>query len=727
MTDDTVTTNLLNDPHHICVGKGEGLPCFDEKATLDVLLQMPLPGIVIFVHGVNSDGEWYTDSEQGLCAGLNERLKRCDEHMAHPTPAGGQLTPAAYLPELTPAGFINPKLSFNSFITGNDNFTPVIHFRWGYTASSEELQQFGNGIYLNENDYWGGGPFANGCTSLPDMWGKGLSDNLFLWLHVQHLNPTNDRNVYSCPPRPYYVLAALRLARLVESIRKKQADVPITIVCHSQGNMIGIAAAFLGDKLAPAKDASGASGRCVADTYVLCNAPYSLVASNFADDWSEGEMKDKQGNTGRQTGAARSKTLAAFFQIVHKQTAVQMDPAHVDMFMANEAHGHTAQADRKSHGINGSTYGRVTLYCNPHDQVISSTTVQGIGWRGMNAEEIKATGGTGIFTQRVFAHGFKVGEAGDYKYWGNHYRKPAPGSQSFWFPESPKAEYSLSKGMEASKGWGKVWTVLMAPLTIVAMKLVGMRINALPDKGWTIPLNAPNLPKSFFPESKRFGVCSDKFDQGYDAPGQGRNKEGERKDGDPYAGNRPIPKGGSEGQREASDAAMGNESSEASLRYEDHARLRMQAKREGKYKNDQKVTEEDSPETASPGYKTWHDKQIKTNLAANIDTHATDHSTIMTNGMHAQLALAYDVAIGCCHIPSEDLHMLRTTADWRFLKGLDDGDANKAFLEYFLYGKFKERTVYDWAQKGEGAMPESITDERQHAAPKVRSNEGVNP
>jgi len=33
-----------------------------------------LPGIIIFVHGVNSEGEWYDKAEQALCEGLNERL-----------------------------------------------------------------------------------------------------------------------------------------------------------------------------------------------------------------------------------------------------------------------------------------------------------------------------------------------------------------------------------------------------------------------------------------------------------------------------------------------------------------------------------------------------------------------------------------------------------------------------------------------------------------------------
>jgi hypothetical protein len=114
----------------------------------------------------------------------------------------GQLRPVAYLPELTADGFIDPDVSAKSFMGPTESFSPVIQFRWGYKASAEELQQYGNAIYLNEDNYWGGGTFANGCTALPDLWGAGLADELFLWLHVQHLNPTNDRRVYACPPRP---------------------------------------------------------------------------------------------------------------------------------------------------------------------------------------------------------------------------------------------------------------------------------------------------------------------------------------------------------------------------------------------------------------------------------------------------------------------------------------------------------------------------------------------
>lgn len=353
-------------PNNIVVGMKCGLASFNGEH-LDVLRQLPLPGIMIFVHGVNSDGEWYTQTEEGLCRGLNKRLARNTDQLAFPTAEGGQLVPARYISELTPNGFINPDMSAKSFIQTDETFTPVIRFRWGYKASAKELQDYGKNIYLNEKDYWGGGPFANGCTALPDLWGAGLDTGIAGPLKVQSVNPTNDRYVYDCPPRAYYVLAALRLAKLVESLRKKQADLPITIVCHSQGNMIGMAAAFLGDKLYKDKG--------VADTYVLCNPPYSLLDENKPENFMQGNMKDAEGRSGRQSGAARAKTLANFFELIRQRKSRQQSADSVDECMANEAHGYSAKNDRSEHGYDDSTYGRVTLYCNPHDQVISSMSV----------------------------------------------------------------------------------------------------------------------------------------------------------------------------------------------------------------------------------------------------------------------------------------------------------------------------------------------------------------
>lgn len=714
-----------DDPNAIIVGQKWG-PTLLNGGELKAIVRLPLPGVVIFVHGVNSDGEWYKAAEEGLCNGLNERLKRCNEHMVHPTPEGGQLTPAKYRAELTDDGYIDPKLKFNSFIEADEHCTPVIHFRWGYKANSDELQKYSDGIYLNEKNYWGGGPFANGCTSLPDLWGDGLSENLFLWMHIQHLNPVNDRSVFACPPKPYYVLAALRLARLIESIRKKQADVPISVVCHSQGNMVGMAAAFFGDAMAPAQDAAGVTGRCVADTYVLCNPPYSLTMSNFTEDWSHSDMKDKHGGRGRQSGAARIATLRAFFDIIRQPASRRQQAEDINRDMENINHPFDAVTDCKSCGNASAPHGRITLYCNPHDQVISSLAVQGIGWRGMSKEEINATGGAGVFSQRVFAQGFKVGVQGTYHYWNNHYKPTKPGTSGFWVPESPKVEYSVSKGLDASRDniLSTILTLAMAPIAIVALKLSGMRVNALPDDKWSVPLDAPNLPEPFEPVALRFGKPDVSFDQTYEAPGQWRNSQGAA-DG-PYAGNRPIPQKEGEREREPTDAGLGNRDTEAAMRYEDHARLRMQARREGMAKKtDVNVVGEDDATKASPEYKEWREKKIKTYLADNIDEHATDHSTIMTNEMHARRALAYDVEIGLCYIRDEDLHTLRIAADWRFLDGLADGDPNRQFREYFKYGQFTKVSLDEWVRPpdSEGRMPDKIVDQREHPPLQPRSYE----
>ncbi len=62
-------------------------------ALLQAVTRLPRPGIVIFVHGVNSDGEWYEQAEQGLCAGLNTRLKRRDADLAIPGRPPGRCRP----------------------------------------------------------------------------------------------------------------------------------------------------------------------------------------------------------------------------------------------------------------------------------------------------------------------------------------------------------------------------------------------------------------------------------------------------------------------------------------------------------------------------------------------------------------------------------------------------------------------------------------------------------
>jgi pimeloyl-ACP methyl ester carboxylesterase len=695
----------------ICDTKGVTLL---KDSHLRIVTQLPLPGIVILVHGVNSDGEWYDQAEQGLCQGLNDRLKRRDEHMAFPCPQGGQLTPARYMRELTNDGFINPDRQPDNFIEDSEHFSPVIRFRWGYKASSDELQRYGEGIFLNEQNYWGGGPFANGCTSLPDLWSEGVSQSMFLWWNVGHFNPVDERPVFSCPPRPYFVLAALRLAKLIESIRQLQANTPITIVCHSQGNMVAIAAAFLGDRM----PAVGDGGRCVADTYVLCNPPYSLQTAEFIDNWTESHMKDRNGGTGRQTAEARIQTMKNFFDIIRKPTSpTPQGDDEIDRVMANRVHQFSAATDREAFGYGPQklTRSRVTLYCNPHDQVISSLTIRGIGWLGMSAKEIDATKGDGIFCQRVFAQDFTVGAQGQYHYWANNHRKVKEGSKDFWMPPSPTACYNITT--RANENFvGTILSAAAAPVMYLFTSLFKKPINAVPPKGWTIPLNAPNLPKAFKPGEQPDGTCKP-FDEGRSAPGEERDPDRARDENDPYSSENKIKKRKGEAERPATDAGRGNDRTEAQLRYEHHARLRMEARQEGITKKDAPhVTQEDKPETASDEYNVWRRKKIKGFLANNVDSNATDHSTIMTDPENARKALAYDVAVGACKIERTRLQDFRKSADWRLFDGQDESSETYRLGTYLDTGLLNNTPVYQWANKAnsETEIPTTIIDIREN-------------
>ncbi|KFG92311.1 membrane protein [Burkholderia paludis] len=727
------------DAPSVVVAQGEGPTIFNWQSKLLCIKQMPLPGVIIFVHGVNSEGEWYKPAEDGLCKGLNRRLGRLSDQMSHPGIEAGQLTPAQYTESLTPDGYLNPKLLADNYVKPVPSFSNVIPFRWGYRATLDELKEYGDKIFLNEQDYWGGGPFANGCSSLPDLWHQGVDDRIFGWITIQGMNPTN-RPLYRTPPRAYGVLAALRLAKLIESIRKMQANVPITVVCHSQGNMVGLTAAFFGDALPEVEDPWGNKGRCVADAYVLANPPYSFAnaegkgvykASTFMDTWSQREVKDPKGNRGRETYAARTATFGKFLDIIRARPAFELPADKVDDDMANTRESptsqksYTAQADRERHGLNGSTYGRVTLYCCPHDQVISAVTVQGIGWRGIGKTELEAIGAAGVLTQRVFASGFKVGVQEKYDYWENDWRHTRNKKHGFWFPPSPPAKYTIVgalKGNETIKG--EIATFFTAiPATIVTFftsKGGVMRVNANPEHGWFVMADAPTLDEPFPPQALKFGkpveiqdgdLTSD-FNEGNDPPSAWRDaskKNEDKRADDPYDQYKA---------KNADGQAQGDAESETSQRYEDHAIVRMEARRtkNATWVDDAgHVTGEDGTSELPEGYKDWRNKEVKDILDRGATNNPTNHSITMTNSKHAELALAYDVAIGPSYLTPDQMNALRIEADWRMGKGMSDGSPNKKYSKYFESGALNRVPLHEWvvAEKSEGTIPTKIVDERE--------------
>ncbi|WP_300760007.1 DUF3274 domain-containing protein, partial [Janthinobacterium sp.] len=288
------------------------------------------------------------------------------------------------------------------------------------------------------------------------------------------------------------------------------------------------------------------------------------------------------------------------------------------------------------------------------------------------------------------------------------YRQPKKGSPDFWYPPSSISRYDVSKGLNASSSdLGRGATVRTAAATSTLIKWLKIPINAVPPDDWKIPINAPALPTTFAPQAVRFGLASDQFDQEKDPPGTHRQAGKLRKKGDSYADDG------------IGGTPQGDRHTEAALRYEDHARLRMKARRENRYPKDAKVGMEDDLSTATPEFLQWRKQEIRRQLIATCDTHATDHSTILTNPMHAEKVLAYDVAVGVSNIREEAMLQLRIAADWRLLKELDDGDSQKVFDEYIFWGKFKKLLLLDWVRSGgsTGAMPAEIVDERTYQRP----------
>ncbi|RDU98560.1 hypothetical protein DWV00_13395 [Trinickia dinghuensis] len=733
-------------PPRIVIGEGRGVTLFDAQSELICIKQQPLPGIVIFVHGVNSEGEWFEAAEQGLCKGLNRRLGRLDDQMTYKGVVGGQLTPALYTGSLTPEGFLNAQLWAGTYIKPDPSFSPVIHFRWGYKANGDELKEYGDKIFLNEQNYWGGGPFANGCSSLPDLWHEGVDDRIFGFISVQALNPTQ-RPLYRTPPRSYGVLAALRLAKLVQSIRMKQANVPITIVCHSQGNIVGLAAAFFGDALPPVSDPWGNSGRCVADAYVLANSPYSVANTDTGlENWSQRETCNREKQCGRETYKARTETLRNFLNIVRERAALEMPEDEVDAEMAStrsSAMGgkpYRAADDRTNHGLDGHTYGRVTMYCCPHDQVISAATVQGIGWRGLGhvvdekyawlspeaqrtQSELADLDAQGVLTQRVFATGFPVGEFADYRYWEDDWRYGKGKTPGFWYPRSPPAKYGFIRALSGNENVvAQLATTALAPvLGIVRLATSPFNlfpVNADPPKGWTVKADAPQLDEPFVPEALRYGCpvsvsdgdkAHSNFNEGNDPPAAARAEDkADKRDGDPYD-NYEI--------KQADQKAAGTTDSEAAQRYEDRAILRMRARRANEsawVDSNGNVIGEDGKSEAPKGYTEWRNSQIKEILDDGKTNNPTNHSTIMTNPMHAEKALAYDVAIGLCYLTPKQLAELRIEADWRFGKGMTDDNPNKKYWNYFQKGTLGGDWLHEWVRNdSEARRPERIVDERE--------------
>ncbi|SIR67187.1 hypothetical protein SAMN05421829_1331, partial [Aromatoleum tolulyticum] len=371
----------------------------DDKTCKDVLLQPDMPGIIIFVHGVNSEGEWYEAAEQHILAGLNKRLGRND------------LKPREWDPR---AAKPKPETSDRS---------PIIHFFWGYRPKDGEERRWRvplrdsskerNSAWAKDYTpvpplYWGGGPFQNGCNNLPLLWSpQGFRRDVWAALipiDVQKLNPEVDRQLHDAPPRTYYAHAAGRLAGLVRKIRGRFAADTITLIGHSQGTQIVLAAlAVLESTNQP-------------DCVMLMNSPYAFDAK-ITDTFAQGDDAP--------TADARRKTfenIVRHFDSGHRKLTRELATC---LRVGKTADGAPWTPSAPSERDNT---GRMYIYFNPHDRVMGSTALQSIGWQGLPTQLLETY--TGTLYQRMLARSTPCGTApGEQYLWP---REPDGSLKPFW-------------------------------------------------------------------------------------------------------------------------------------------------------------------------------------------------------------------------------------------------------------------------------------------------------
>jgi pimeloyl-ACP methyl ester carboxylesterase len=656
-------------------GRHTALP---EKDRPNLCPANAMPGLIIVVHGVNSIGEWYNESEQGLCEGLNDRLRRRDFQYG----GDSMLSANHYMSELTEEGELDSTFSAKTYISTPGN-SPVIRFRWGYKADKEELATYESQIWLDQKTKaWGGGPFQNGTSCLSDLWGGGVDDRLLAGVTAQQINPSS-RPLYSAPPRNYFVHAADRLARLVERIRKRHNGTPLTIVCHSQGNMVGMAAALIGANRNP---------DYVADTYILCNPPYS-PESDLLYDVANG------GVFGRSC-AKRIGTLNAFLDKVKNrgEIARQKQPlATINDELGFVRNGMTLvkvdeeQRIADSEFVDRDNRGKVFLYCNPHDQLIGASVIQGMGWRGLTKDELKQVdpGGKNFFI-RVWAQGLLVGgkevdAPKQYHYWNDHWLTRQNNGQhpkEWWYPKALPVRYRSAWVAEEHKnkswldrcaGAFGLFNAIGKGVIWIATSGLDARAQGTPRKDHAVPINAPSVLTPVMPASLR---------------AQSRASEAALPHSD-----------FDEGDDHGKAVREGGDSADRRLtRYEDKATRRLyeaQAKSVG----------------LAEGGAEWREAVTERELQMmNFPPeNATDHGTIVGNPEHSRHVMAWDVAIGLCRLDLEEIADLRRFADWRlgeYVKENEEEAIND--LQYFREGKYKNESLKEGiysANKRHGLAP----------------------
>ncbi|MFM9424184.1 pimeloyl-ACP methyl ester carboxylesterase [Variovorax sp. GrIS 2.14] len=404
-------------------GKVTGIDDKQTDRTHTVGVPHLMPGITIFVHGVNSDGEWYFDASGQFAKGLNQRLGRDDLEQLASDNVGDKNKATAHR-------YLKVK-------DGQRINSSIIPFWWGYKVEKSEQKMVkgtdqtgetpastdGYGNPLRTDGAWGGGPFQNGGAALSSFWlPTGFrKDILNGVIDVNAVNPFLGRILCDCPPRLYYAHAARRLANLVKDIRKNLPNEPINIVSHSQGTIVALCSLFFLDEVrAP-------------DTVILNSSPYRFD-TQITDYGSASD-----GRHSVQPEAGRIQTFANAAGILSKaikdypappaakaECTVEHRPcnAYDDVVYVNKpANAPLWQAEiggkvedpKGPRGQDGKpwwsdpkferreTRGKLMVNFNPGDRVIGVSAVSGMGWRGIPPQYIAQIGSN--VQQRLFARG----------------------------------------------------------------------------------------------------------------------------------------------------------------------------------------------------------------------------------------------------------------------------------------------------------------------------------
>lgn len=344
-----------------------------------------LPGLIILVHGVNSTGEWYQNAEESLCKGLNDRLGiNGSQFELKPNKYSTDCEKEEGKSNSSPSPLARRKLIENS------ERSPIIRFYWGYSSVRGEEDKYviplanadGEDYHemkrtgIKQDDIqkkgpyiWGGGPFQNGTNNLHSLWSDyGFDENLagISGAKLQYLNEDKDRLLTNAPPRKYYSHAAKRLADLLDLIRDKYPNDTVSIISHSQGTMISLAAVALAKK-GP-------------DTLFILNSPYAMHNSQL----NELSIAQKE----RISSSGRENTLSSIIEKIAKQSTHLSSVGYKGLCVGK----FTDKTNWKPEGENviragkiqeRDNHGRTYIYFCPHDRVMGSLPLRSIGWQGL--------------------------------------------------------------------------------------------------------------------------------------------------------------------------------------------------------------------------------------------------------------------------------------------------------------------------------------------------------